>query len=85
MELVVSALAVLWAWEYLLLLCPVIIPAWVQPALVVTCALGARHIPGSVLHVMAVAGGVALLHRLLARPVAPHVMVRQRSRRLPPL
>lgn len=65
MEIVVTALAVLWAWEYLLLLSPVHIAAWLQPALVAGCAFGAPHLPHGVVMACAVGGAVALLHRAL--------------------
>lgn len=65
MEIAVTALAVLWAWEYLLLLSPVHIAAWFQPALVAGCAFGASYVPQGVVTACAVGGAVALLHRAL--------------------
>lgn len=81
MTLVVTALAVLWAWEYLLILSPVTVPTWMQPALVAGCAIGATHVPLWLLTAAAVGGLVALLHRIVA-PAASAQVVR-RTRRLP--
>lgn len=84
-HLVVSALAVLWAWEYLLTLSPLVLPAWMQPALVAGCALGVGHVPDRFVTAAACAGLVALLHRFVAPATARHTVVRRRSGGLPPL
>lgn len=83
MHLLITALAVLWAWEYLLILCPVRIPAWLQPALVAGCAIGATHVPGWVINAAAVAALVALGHKLLSS--TSDVVVHRTGRRIPPL
>lgn len=84
-SLIVTALAVWWAWEYLLVLSPVAVPAWMQPALVAGCAAGAVHLPLALLTAAAAAGLVALLHRISAAPDTPRLVVRRRTGRLPPV
>lgn len=84
MHLLVAVLAVLWAWEWLLVLSPFGIPSWLQPALVAGCALGVPYVAEPFVTAGAVAGGVAVLHRFLtATSEAPRLMVR-RSRSLLP-
>lgn len=86
MHLATAILAVLWAWEYLLVLSPVSIPTWMQPALVAGCAIGSTHVSAWCLTAAAISGGVAVLHRVLAPSTVPAgVVVRRRTRRLPPL
>lgn len=85
MELLIRALAVLWVWEYLRLLTPFAIPAWMQPALVAGCAVGVPHVTQRIVTALAVAGAVAVLHRAVAPVEASQVVVRQRVRRLPRL
>lgn len=80
-QLVLTSLGVFWAWEYLLTLSPVTIPAWLQPLLVAAAAAGAWYLPERVLLVAAVAGAVALLHQLLTATHAAQA-VRQ-VRRVP--
>lgn len=85
MHLLVLALAVLWVWEYLLILLPIAIPAWLRPVLVAGCAVAAPHVAVWVLQAAAVAGAVALLHRYLTPPQSPQIVTRRRTRGLPPL
>jgi hypothetical protein len=82
LELLVLSLAVLWAWEFVLVLSPVSIPAIVQPPMVVGIAYGALHIPDKLLLAGAVAGAVALLHLVIrhladAGPVLSQVIGRR--------
>lgn len=84
-NLLITALAILWAWEYLLILTPVRIPAWLQPALVAGCAIEAHRVPGWILTACAVAGAVALLHRVLTPTEVARVIPRRRSGRVPPV
>lgn len=85
MLLLITALAVLWVWEYLLLLSPVHIPVWLQPIIVVGLAVAAPYVPDHILMIGAVAGAVALFHRHLAGREGHVGMTRPRTRGLPPL
>jgi hypothetical protein len=66
--LIVASLAVFAVWEYLIMVLPVSIPAWLQPALVAGFAVGASAVPPAVLRVLAVTGAVALCHALVTKP-----------------
>lgn len=83
-ELLATALAVFVVWEALITLLPVGVPAWLQPALVAGCVVGAQHLPPNLVNVLAVVGGVALCHAVVqaARP-APTVVRRRPSGRVP--
>lgn len=83
LDLVITALAVFWAWELILVASPLHPPAWLQPILVAGGALGAQYVPELFLTAAAVAGIVALLHRIVTG--APMVLHRPRRRSLPPL
>lgn len=83
MDFIVAALAVFWAWELLLVISPLSPPPAIQPVLVAACALGAGVVPEPYLGAAAIAGAVALLHRVVA--VSPTVVQRARTRGLPPL
>lgn len=83
LDLVITALAAFWAWELFLALSPLRPPAWLQPILVAGVALGAQYIPEPFLTAAAIAGIVALLHRVVTE--APMVLHRPRRRSLPPL
>lgn len=85
MHLLIVALAVLWAWEYLLILSPVRIHALIQPVLVAGAATQATRVPDWILFGMACAGAVALAHRFLSPPSPPQVVSRRSLRGLPPL
>lgn len=67
LEILVLSLAVLWAWEFVLILSPVSIPAILQPPMVAGIAYGALSIPDEILLAGAVAGAVALLHLVVRR------------------
>jgi hypothetical protein len=79
-RLVTTALAVFAVWEYVTLLLPVRIPAWLQPALVAGFAVGAQELPTRVLSVIAITGAVALCHACVAAPSVTTVDRRQRAR-----
>lgn len=84
-DLIVTALAVLWAWELLLALSPVQVPAWLQPVLVAGCATASVCLPPWALTAAAVSGAVAVLHRILVPPAPDRVLVRRRPGRTPRL
>lgn len=84
MSLIVIALAVLWAWEFILVLTPRQIPAPLQPVIVAAMAYGATYLPEKVLAAGAVAGAVAILHvglRALSTTELPPVQVQQLIKR----
>ncbi|MFE9834048.1 hypothetical protein ACFYP4_02695 [Streptomyces sp. NPDC005551] len=85
MTLLTTALAVFAAWELLITLLPVHIPAWLQPALVAGFAVGATHLPAGVLEVAAVVGIVVVLHSFVAVSATATVVRRSRGSRLPNL
>lgn len=91
LRLLVLSLAVLWAWEFVLILTPVSIPAILQPLLVAGIAYGACYIPEQILLAGAVAGAVALLHLLVRQwsesgPVLSQMIGRRRpTSRIPDL
>jgi hypothetical protein len=86
MRLLTVALAVFWAWEYIRVVLPVPVPAWLQPALVAGLAFEARHVPTAYLTAAAVAGLVAVLHRYVTSSAeTAQLVTRRRPGRIPPL
>lgn len=79
--MIVTALAVFWAWEFVLVLLPWPVPAPVQPAVVAGLAYGAGYLPPAVVLAGAVAGAVALLHTLLRHYQPPEPAVATRALR----
>lgn len=75
--LITSCLAVFWAWETLVSFSPVNISAWLQPVLVAGFAFCLPHLPASWVMAAAVAGGVAVLHRLVAVRETRPILVRR--------
>lgn len=69
LDVLLLAFAVLWAWEFVLVISPVRIPAFLQPILVAGIAYGGQYVPRAILLAAAVAGMVALLH-LVVRKLA---------------
>ena len=61
-HVVLLALATFTAWEWLIVVVPVAIPAALQPLAVVGLAYEAQRLPGPWLVATAAAGAVALLH-----------------------
>lgn len=85
MTLVLVALAAFALWEWLLLL-PVQVATWLQPALVVALASGLSLVPDRALLPLAAAGAVGLLHSLVRHEPADPVMLRRGvGRRIPNL
>lgn len=71
-ELIIAALAIFWAWETVLAVCPWTIPAWLQPLLVLAGATAFCWPDWRV--AMAAAGAVGLLHfmvREVGQPSLP--------------
>lgn len=87
MTFVLLAFATFAAWEYLLVLCPISLPALLQPLLVAGVAYGVSCIPDDrILVVLAAAGAVGVLHsvvRHLHEPSGPPMVLR-RGRRSEP-
>lgn len=80
MTLVLAALAVFWAWEFLLVLSPVRVPPFLQPPLVAGLGYLATLLSATVLFPAAIAGAVAILHAL-TRAETPTPVAFQMPRR----
>ena len=90
-DFLVLSLAVLWVWEFVLVISPIPIPAIVAPLVVAGISYGALHVPHDLLTAAGIAGAVALLHLLIRKMEDPGAvltsMIGRRSRpsRIPDL
>lgn len=62
LRLLLLALATFTVWEWLAVILPTTLPAWLQPLVVAGMAYGAQWLPERWLFALAVAGLVAVLH-----------------------
>jgi hypothetical protein len=83
--LVLLALAAFWAWETVLSVLPIALPAWLQPFLVLGIAYGAQYLSEPLLWAAAAAGAVGLLHTWARSEVETQPLTLQRPRRSTPV